>query len=62
MYPPNGRVFLEVRDMRHPCISQMKSNFVPNDILIGDVKNDGLNHNVILLTGPNMGGKSTILR
>jgi len=62
IYPMNDRVFLEVRDMRHPCISMMKSNFVPNDIIIGDVTGDGQNHNVILLTGPNMGGKSTILR
>ena len=63
VHPVNQRVFMEVRDMRHPCLSLSKSNFVPNDILIGEVENQGNNpNNVILLTGPNMGGKSTILR
>ena len=62
IYPANDKVFMEVRDMRHPCICMQKSNFVPNDILIGDVEQSGQNKNVILLTGPNMGGKSTILR
>ena len=32
-------------------------NFIPNDTVLG---NNG--HNIILLTGPNMGGKSTLLR
>jgi DNA mismatch repair protein MSH6 len=62
VHPPNDRVFLEVREMRHPCICLTKSNFVPNDIIIGDVEGNGSNKNIILLTGPNMGGKSTILR
>jgi len=62
VYPLGERTFLEVRSMRHPCISAVKPNFVPNDILIGDTENSGENKNVILLTGPNMGGKSTILR
>jgi len=62
LYPMGGRSFLEVREMRHPCIAALKSNFVPNDILIGDTEDNGENKNIILLTGPNMGGKSTILR
>jgi DNA mismatch repair protein MSH6 len=33
------------------------SQFIPNDLMLGD---DG--HSMILLTGPNMGGKSTLLR
>jgi len=47
--------FIEVKNMRHPCIT--KANFVPNDIIIG--KDEA---GILLLTGPNMGGKSTILR
>ena len=38
---------------------RMTSDFIPNDTSLGG--EDGL-HNIILLTGPNMGGKSTLLR
>ena len=62
IHPPNQKVFMEVRDMRHPCVSASKANFVSNDILLGDVEKDDCNRNVMILTGPNMGGKSTILR
>lgn len=60
--PPNERAFMDIRDSRHPCLSITKSNFVSNDILLGDTEGNGNNRNVMLLTGPNMGGKSTILR
>lgn len=50
------KAYFEVRDMRHPCVSLGK-NFIPNDTLI-DTRNKGL----LLITGPNMGGKSTLLR
>lgn len=46
-----------VRDGRHPCISNIV-NFVPNDITM-DLKD---NPSLLLLTGPNMGGKSTLMR
>jgi len=45
---------LEVYQSRHPCVFQAKGFFIPNDIK--------LEEGVMLLTGPNMGGKSTILR
>ncbi|KAF9189926.1 DNA mismatch repair protein msh6 [Haplosporangium sp. Z 767] len=49
---------LELEGMRHPCvIPGIASDFIPNDTLLG-----GESPNLILLTGPNMGGKSTLLR
>ncbi|MCD6109778.1 DNA mismatch repair protein MutS [bacterium] len=44
---------------RHPVIEQMTfaSSFIPNDITLDNVDN-----RLLLITGPNMGGKSTILR
>ncbi len=39
--------------------------FVPNDCVMGTLKNNkgvGKSPNILLITGPNMGGKSTLLR
>jgi len=51
------RVF--VKDGRHPVIEQMPEaeRFVPNDTLL-----NGTDHQLIVLTGPNMAGKSTYIR
>ena len=53
--------------MRHPCIVATGLKFVPNDTVLGElvgsvgkIKSEA--HHVLLVTGPNMGGKSTILR
>ncbi|MBD3166921.1 DNA mismatch repair protein MutS, partial [bacterium] len=54
----NGRLLL-VRN-RHPVIENLLpegETFVANDLDIGDEK-----HQIALVTGPNMGGKSTYLR
>jgi len=53
---------LEIIEGRHPVIEQQElaggsERFVPNDLYLND-----LTHNILLLTGPNMGGKSTYLR
>jgi DNA mismatch repair protein MutS len=53
---------LEIVDGRHPVIEQQElaggsERFVPNDLYL-----DSTTHNILLLTGPNMGGKSTYLR
>jgi len=53
---------LEIIEGRHPVIELQESvggsdRFVPNDLYLNDKT-----HNVLLLTGPNMGGKSTYLR
>ncbi len=52
---------LEIIDGRHPVIEQQElagsDRFVPNDLFL-----NSKTHNIIVLTGPNMGGKSTYLR
>jgi DNA mismatch repair protein MutS len=49
---------LIVRDGRHPVVEQASRDaFVPNDAEL-----DGESAQIVLLTGPNMGGKSTYLR
>jgi DNA mismatch repair protein MSH6 len=53
----NGLPYLQITRSRHPCISNLTRNFVPNDVLIGEE-----NRSTIVITGPNMGGKSTLLR
>ncbi|XP_015756770.1 PREDICTED: DNA mismatch repair protein Msh6-like [Acropora digitifera] len=63
--------FFEIRDGRHPCISRTFSggDFIPNDTVVG-IKNDedceetavNSHSTCVLVTGPNMGGKSTLMR
>jgi DNA mismatch repair protein MutS len=49
---------LAATDARHPVVERHVSDaFVPNDVTL-----DSSAHQVIILTGPNMGGKSTYLR
>jgi DNA mismatch repair protein MutS len=49
---------LELRECRHPVVEKTlpPGKFIPNDIVLDDAGR------VMLLTGPNMAGKSTILR
>ncbi|MEI6564388.1 MAG: DNA mismatch repair protein MutS [bacterium] len=48
-----------IKDGRHPVIEGLQEGerFVPNDTLL-----DGTDHQLIVLTGPNMAGKSTYIR
>jgi DNA mismatch repair protein MutS len=53
---------LEIVEGRHPVIEQQEmaggnERFVPNDLYLNSTT-----HTILLLTGPNMGGKSTYLR
>ena len=50
---------LSIKGGVHPCVDTTHSgdDFVPNDMTIG-----GSTPRVLLLSGPNMGGKSTLLR
>ena len=52
---------ISLEQFRHPCLCTTNtiSNFIPNDLQLGT---DSQAERVILLTGPNMGGKSTLLR
>lgn len=45
---------LELEKARHPTLINLCDNFVPNDLM--------LDRQLMLLTGPNMGGKSTLMR
>ena len=50
---------LRIREGRHPVVEQLSPDlaFVPNDTLLDDEA-----HRLVILTGPNMAGKSTYLR
>jgi DNA mismatch repair protein MutS len=49
---------LTVTEARHPVVERhVPAAFVPNDVAL-----DSAGHQVVILTGPNMGGKSTFLR
>ena len=53
---------IEIVDGRHPVIEQIEiagtaERFVSNDLYL-----NGTTHSILLITGPNMGGKSTYLR
>ena len=50
---------IDIRDGRHPVVEKMitAERYVPNSIRL-----DNTDNQVILITGPNMAGKSTVLR
>ena len=59
-----AKPMIELRKMRHPTVTATNllgnsdnANFIPNDTLLG-----GDYPPIRLVTGPNMGGKSTYLR
>ncbi|XP_001382177.3 DNA mismatch repair protein Msh6 [Monodelphis domestica] len=60
--------FLKLKGARHPCITNnfFGDDFIPNDIMIGCKEEDSEDGNwdayCVLVTGPNMGGKSTLMR
>ncbi|ETV71121.1 hypothetical protein H257_13519 [Aphanomyces astaci] len=49
--------FLDIQQGRHPAIASTVSDFIPNDTHLGSDRGS-----MMLLSGPNMGGKSTLLR
>ena len=56
----NGGKALDIRDGRHPVIETLMppgEEYVPNDVYLDDQKQQ-----IIILTGPNMAGKSALLR
>ena len=57
--------FLDIKNGRHPClIKTFSGDFIPNDVVIGceDTNNNWQKKPLVLVTGPNMGGKSTLMR
>lgn len=59
--PPNSMPKINVFQGRHACVDITHSGgeFIPNNLSLGE-KEDA--SRVLLLSGPNMGGKSTLLR
>jgi len=60
----NEEDIIEIKDGRHPVIERLiqlgklyEGRFIPNDLLIGPA-----DQRIIILTGPNMAGKSTYMR
>jgi len=56
----NNSLAIEIKEGRHPVIEQQLSldeEYIPNDIYL-----DNDNQQVMIITGPNMSGKSAILR
>ena len=57
---PNDSSYLRLTEMVHPCVvmTNKESSFIPNDLTLDNKADQSL----LLVTGPNMGGKSTLLR
>ena len=55
----NESLNLKIQKSRHPMVEELieSGKFVPNDIYLNNI-----DHQIILLTGPNMSGKSTFIR
>ncbi|XP_076019011.1 DNA mismatch repair protein Msh6 [Genypterus blacodes] len=61
--------FLELTGSRHPCVTKtyFGDDFIPNDVCVGTSGSDedgeeNAHASCVLVTGPNMGGKSTLMR
>ena len=63
----DGGLVLEIEDGRHPVVEKLApegrgGKFVPNDCRLTAENSDGDLAQLIVLTGPNMAGKSTAMR
>jgi DNA mismatch repair protein MSH6 len=57
--------FIEIKNGRHPCLQKTFSgDYIPNDVVIGSHNSEHKwqRKPLIIVTGPNMGGKSTLMR
>lgn len=56
----NSDKILDIKEGRHPVIEQQMPSgeqYIPNDVYLDDVS-----HQIMVITGPNMSGKSALLR
>lgn len=54
----NHKGILKIENSRHPVVEQLhEEQFIPNDVLLDSEK-----HQIAIITGPNMAGKSTYIR
>jgi len=58
----NESTNMEIREGRHPVVEAHlgRGEYIPNDIVLNTDKKDGISF--VMITGPNMAGKSTYLR
>ncbi|KAF9115554.1 Mismatch repair protein msh3 [Mortierella sp. AM989] len=59
-----SKTTINIKNGRHPMVEQMlpSGSFVPNDIQFDTHPDTGINEKTMILTGPNMGGKSCYIR
>lgn len=57
---------IDIKDGRHPVLETLSAElgepFVPNDVALGPSEDGAVDARVLVVTGPNMAGKSTIMR
>ncbi|KAK3088442.1 hypothetical protein FSP39_019294 [Pinctada imbricata] len=68
----NTEPFIQIHEARHPCVTRTfgGGDFIPNNTFVGvpddtEMETDddtNSNSKIVLVTGPNMGGKSTLMR
>jgi DNA mismatch repair protein MutS len=46
---------MQIKNGRHPVVERIESRFIPNDVMLDDGE-------MMIITGPNMAGKSTVMR
>lgn len=54
----SNETVIEIESGRHPVVESQVDNFVANDLRLGD----DMQRQMLIITGPNMGGKSTYMR
>jgi len=58
----DGDFRFRISEARHPVIEALTGAFVPNSVELGFPPREGMGKRLLLLTGPNMAGKSTLMR
>ncbi|KAG0277073.1 Mismatch repair protein msh3 [Linnemannia exigua] len=61
----SAKTTVDIKNGRHPMVEQLmlsSGSFVANDIQLGTNTATGIDEKTIILTGPNMGGKSCYIR